>query len=52
MRKNPKPRKKNFREFKRTIRKNKKQYYNICKDIEDGNTHGNIRKAFQKLSDL
>lgn len=30
----------------------KKQYYNICKDIEDGNKHGKTKKVFQKFSDL
>lgn len=40
-------------EFQRTVRRDKKQYYNnFCKDIEVGNKHEEAWKVFQKISEL
>lgn len=41
------------KEFQRAFRKEKKQHLNdTCKDYEDGDRHGRIRKVSQKFSDL
>lgn len=39
-------------EFKRTDRRDKKQYYNICKDIKDGNRYRKTRKVFQTQEEV
>lgn len=41
-----------LKEFRRVVRRDRIQYYNICKYIKDGNRHGKSKKIFQKISVL